>query len=273
MDSFPVVAVGASAAPGCLAQLLRTLPNNTGMAFVFIQHLDPKHHSMLSELLAKASSMTVVEAKNRTKIEPNHVYVIPPNVNMGIRARRLQLTPRAAEPGIHTPIDFFMRSLAETRNSHSIGVILSGTASDGTRGLAAIKAEGGITFAQNEKSAKYNGMPRSAIASGCVDFVLPPGKIGEELARISGHSYLNRDFIETKAPRVEKRKKTEDGNFEKIFALLRSAAALTSANISPAPSRDAHCVEWRCLRWTTSVITRGTWKSTRRKPTLCARIC
>src|SRR5690349_8454947 len=189
--SFAVVAVGASAGGlEAYTQLLRTLPSNTGMAFVFIQHLDPKHHSVLSEILAKRTEIPVVEAANGTKVEPNHIYVIPPNVNMGITQRRLQLTPRAAEPGLHTPIDFFMRSLAEARNSHSIGVILSGTASDGTRGLAAIKAEGGITFAQNEKSAKFDGMPQSAITAGCVDLVLPPDRIAEELTRICEHPYL-----------------------------------------------------------------------------------
>lgn len=225
-DSFPVVAVGASAGGlEAFTQLLRTLPNSTGMAFVFIQHLDPKHHSMLSELLGKASSMPVVEAKDATRVEPNHVYVIPPNVNMGILRRRLQLTPRAAEAGQHAPIDFFMRSLAEARNSHSVGVVLSGTASDGTRGLAAIKAEGGITFAQDERSAKYNGMPHSAIASGCVDFVLPPEKIAQELARISGHPYLSRNFIETRGSPVKKQK-TRDENFETIFALVRNTCGI-----------------------------------------------
>lgn len=168
-DSFAIVAVGASAGGlEAFSQLLRSLPNDTGMAFVLIQHLDPKHHSVLSSLLAKQTAMPVAEAKNRTKVEPNHVYVIPPNTNMGIRQRRLQLTPRSAEPGSHAPIDFFMRSLAEARNSRSIGVILSGTASDGTRGLVAIKGEGGITFAQDERSAKYPGMPHSAVQSAAL---------------------------------------------------------------------------------------------------------
>ncbi|HLW81594.1 MAG TPA: chemotaxis protein CheB [Candidatus Acidoferrales bacterium] len=128
-ETFAVVAVGASAGGlEAFTQLLHALPGNTGMAFVFIQHLDPKHHSALAELLAKASTMPVVEAKNDTRVEPNHVYVIPPNVNMGIAQRRLHLTPRADLPGLHTPIDFFMHSLAEARNSRSIGVVLRGTA-------------------------------------------------------------------------------------------------------------------------------------------------
>ena len=158
---------------------------------------------MLSELLAKTASMPVVEAKNENEGRAKSRLRIPPNVNMEFR-RRLKLTPRAKEAGLHAPVDFFMRSLAEARNSRSIGVVLSGTASDGTRGLAAIKAEGGITFAQDEKSAKYNGMPHSAIASGCVDFVLPPERIAQELTRISGHPYLSHDAGESSGKRRRK---------------------------------------------------------------------
>lgn len=232
-DSFAVVAVGASAGGlEAFSQLLRAIPNNTGMAFVFIQHLDPKHHSMLSELLAKASTMPVLEATNGTTVKPNHVYVIPPNVNMGINRHRLQLTRRDALPGLHTPIDFFMRSLAEERNSRSIGVVLSGTASDGTRGLAAIKAEGGITLVQDEKSAKYPGMPHSAVASGCVDFVLPPEKIAQELARISGHPYVNGSQAGIHRTRVAKTKRPDD-TFERIFTLLRSAGGISFSLYKP----------------------------------------
>jgi two-component system, chemotaxis family, CheB/CheR fusion protein len=224
-SSFPVVAVGASAGGlEAFSQFLRAIPNNTGMAFVFIQHLDPKHHSMLSELLAKTANMPVLEAADGTSVKPNQVYVIPPNVNMEIKRLRLKLTPRAATPGLHTPIDFFMRSLAEERNSRSIGVVLSGTASDGTRGLAAIKAEGGITFAQDEKSAKYPGMPHSAVASGCVDFTLPPDKIARELARVSGHPYLNGSEPHADSPVTSS--KRSDENFARIFTLLRIAGGI-----------------------------------------------
>ena len=240
--SFAIVAVGASAGGlEAFSQFLRAIPNNTGMAFVFIQHLDPKHHSMLAELLAKAANMPVLEATNGTTVKANHVYVIPPNVNMGIKAHRLHLTPRAAAPGLHTPIDFFMRSLAEERNSRSIGVVLSGTASDGTRGLAAIKAEGGITFAQDEKSAKYPGMPHSAVASGCVDFVLPPEKIARELARISGHPYLNGSQTDVRTVQGAKTKRSDD-TFERIFTLLRTAGGINFSLYKPGT------VERRTLR-------------------------
>ena len=124
------------------------------------------------------------------RVEPNHVYVIPRNTNMTIARGVLRLLPREETRGQHHPIDYFLRSLAEEKSNRAIGVILSGTASDGTLGLEAIKAEGGITFAQDEKTAKYDGMPRSAIAAGCVDFELPPDRIAEELARLARHPHV-----------------------------------------------------------------------------------
>ena len=216
---FPVVAIGASAGGlEAFTQLIRSLPSDTGMAFVFVQHLDPTHQSMLAQLLSKAASVPVIEAKNRAKLEPNRVYVIPPNVKMGILQNRLQLTPRKEDHGLHLPIDFFMRSLAEERKGKAVGVVLSGTGSDGTLGLAAIKAEGGVTFAQTPKSAKYDGMPRSAIASGCVDSVLTAEEIAEELGRVGRHPY----FVRVKTADVEKQVEN-DGVYEKVFSLLRKS--------------------------------------------------
>ena len=226
IDSFPIVAVGASAGGlEAFTQFLQTLPDNTGMAFVFIQHLDPTHPSILSELLAKSSNMPVVEVKKSTTVQRNYVYVIPPNVNMAIARRRLQLSPRTAEPGRHTPIDFFMRSLADEENSGAIGVVLSGAGADGARGLTAIKAEGGITFAQDEKSARYADMPHNAVAAGCVDFILPPDKIALELARISGHPYLNGHQSPVRRGSVATPKRFDE-NFGRIFVILKRAGGV-----------------------------------------------
>ncbi len=188
---FSIVGVGASAGGlEAFTQLLKALPSRTGMAYVLVQHLDPTHESALTEILAKTTEMPVSQVTDATPVEPNHVYVIPPNVDMIISQGILRLTARTETRGRHMPIDRFLRSLAEDQRSNAIGVILSGTASDGTLGLAAIKAEGGITFAQDEKSAKYDGMPQSALAAGCVDLVLPPDGIAEELARICEHPYV-----------------------------------------------------------------------------------
>jgi two-component system CheB/CheR fusion protein len=153
------------------------------MAFVVVSHLDPKHASALPEILARATPMPVAEAVNEQSVEPNHVYVMPPGQDMTIDQGQLQLQPRAAH-ALHRPVDLFFRSLADDRKHHAIGVVLSGTASDGTLGTRAIKGAGGITFAQDD-SARQAGMPHSAVADGFVDFVLPPPAIAEELARIS----------------------------------------------------------------------------------------
>src|SRR5712691_13336107 len=186
--SFPVVGIGASAGGfEAFGEMLNALPADTGMAFVLIQHLDPTHESMLAPLLARKSALPVSQVTEGMAVEPNHVYVIPPNARMGIHEGLLKLMQRAAAGEKNMPIDYFFRSLAESRKDAAIGVILSGTATDGTFGLKAIKAEGGICFAQDEASAKYPGMPASAIAAGCVDFALPPRKIAAELMRIARH--------------------------------------------------------------------------------------
>ncbi|HEU4437702.1 MAG TPA: chemotaxis protein CheB, partial [Methylomirabilota bacterium] len=189
---FPTVAIGASAGGlDAFTEILRVLPPDTGMAFVVIQHLDPTHASMLTEILGRATTMPVTEVTDQMVVQPNHVYVIPPGVTMGITRGTLKLTPRQEAKGQHRPIDHFLRALAEDQGHRAIGVILSGSATDGTLGLEAIKAEGGITFAQDE-SAQHTSMPTSAVAAGCVDFVLPPAEIAQEIARISRHPYVTR---------------------------------------------------------------------------------
>lgn len=187
--SFPVVGIGASAGGlEAFTNLLRALPIDTGMAFVLVQHLAPTHQSALAEILSQATSMPVTEVVSETEIQPNHVYVIPPGKNMILDGAHLQLFQRKAHGQQH-PIDLFFRSLGESQREMSIGVVLSGTASDGTVGLESIKAEGGITFAQDD-SANQESMPRSAIASGCVDFILSPEEIALEIARISTHPFI-----------------------------------------------------------------------------------
>src|SRR5262245_33171703 len=188
---FPIVAIGASAGGlEAFRQLLSGLPKDSGMAFVLVQHLAPQHESRLKDLLSKATSIPVAEANNGMQVEPDHVYIIPPNSNMAISRGVLEVTPRNDSRGPHLPIDFLFRSLAEEQQSRAIGVVLSGTGSDGTLGLAEIKAVGGITFAQDERTAGHPGMPSSARESGCVDFVLAPEAIAQRLLQISDHPYL-----------------------------------------------------------------------------------
>ncbi|HEY5912367.1 MAG TPA: chemotaxis protein CheB, partial [Verrucomicrobiae bacterium] len=187
---FPIVGVGASAGGlEAFTELLKQLPPDTGLGFVLVQHLDPQHESVLTQLLARVTPMPVLEVTNNLRVRPNHVYTIPPNRVLRIAQGALKLRPRQQS---HTParsIDFFFESLAQDQRERAIGVVLSGTASDGTLGLEAIKAEGGITFAQDE-TARYDSMPRSAVAAGCVDFVLKPADIARELAWIAKHPYV-----------------------------------------------------------------------------------
>jgi|CXWL01.1.fsa_nt_gi two-component system CheB/CheR fusion protein len=186
--AFSIVGVGASAGGlDAFTQLLKGLPDDTGMAFVLVQHLAPSHPSALAEILSRATKMPVTEVQGEPEVEPNHVYVIPPDRSMIIVSGALQLLPREGR-GAHHPIDQFFRSLAEELQHRAIGVVLSGTANDGTLGLEAIKASGGITFAQ-DATAQHEGMPKSAIASGSVDFVLPPSEIAKEIVRIGQHPY------------------------------------------------------------------------------------
>src|SRR5262245_39871231 len=170
-----IAAVGASAGGiEAFTELLSNVPSDTGMAFVLVQHLDPSHHSMLTELLSKKTAMGVKEVTNGMTVEPNHVYVIPPNATMSITNHTLQLGPRGESRGVHMSIDHFMRALAEEQGNRAIGIILSGSGTDGTAGMAQIQAQGGVTFAQDDETAKYDSMPRSAVAAGCVDYILPP---------------------------------------------------------------------------------------------------
>ena len=183
--SFPIVAIGASAGGlEAFSTLLRALPPEPGLALVFIPHLDPTHESAMVELLSRITRLPVYQAAEGVRVAYNAVYVLPPNSDMTITDGVLHLVRREAVRGLHMPIDSFFTSLAEDQTSNAIGVILSGTATDGTLGLSAIKNHGGITFAQDLDTAKYDGMPNSAVGAGVVDYVLPPDRIAEELIRI-----------------------------------------------------------------------------------------
>jgi two-component system, chemotaxis family, CheB/CheR fusion protein len=185
---FPVVGIGASAGGlSAFKALLKAIPVDSGMAFVLVQHLDPDHESLLTEILQKSTAIPVLDVLEECTIEPNHIYVMPSNKTMEAADGTLKLTLRPAKKKNEwiLPIDLLFSALAEIYESRAIGVVLSGTASDGTKGLKAIKDNGGITFAQNMESAGYSGMPGSAIQAGVVDFVLPPEKIPEKLLEVT----------------------------------------------------------------------------------------
>ena len=216
-----VVGVGASAGGlGAFAKLLQNLPDDTGMAFVLIQHLDPHHPSILSDLLARDTNMPIAEATDGMEVAADHIYVIPPNSNMAIYHGSLNLLKRDKPPARHLAVDYFLKTLARDQGSQAIGVILSGTASDGAVGIAAIKAANGITFAQDPESAEYDGMPQAAINSGAVDFVGSPEDIAKQVVKIASHPYGGR------LDAVTEEKVLGQGDEEylkKVFIILRNS--------------------------------------------------
>ncbi|MBU7005167.1 chemotaxis protein CheB [Phosphitispora fastidiosa] len=194
----PIVGVGASAGGlESFSRLLRNLPVDTGMAFVLVQHMEPKHKSILADILSRTTNMPVIDVKNKTVVKPDHIYVIPAGMDATVLKGTLYLVPRTEKVSQYKPIDTFLESLAKNQNGTPIGVILSGNGTDGSQGLRAIKTVGGITFAQTPESSKYDGMPQSAITLGAVDFVLTPEEIAGKLGKIACSGVLKKIEIET----------------------------------------------------------------------------
>ena len=222
---FPIVGIGSSAGGlEALELFLSNLPPETNMAFVIIQHLSPRHKSIMADLLMKYTRMRVLAIQDDKKVEPNCVYLNPPDKNVVILNRRLYLTEPTQSHGVNLPIDCFFRSLSEDQGEKAICIILSGTATDGTLGLKAIKGEGGMGMVQDPDSAKYSGMPISAITTGLVDFILPVEKIPAELIKYVQHPYIERpDGIET--PKQQFR-----NYVQKILALIRTTTGHDFAN-------------------------------------------
>ena len=214
--SFPIVGIGASAGGlEALEQFLRHVPDNCGLAFVIVQHLDPTHVGIMPELLQRTTKMEVFQVKDRMRVKPDCVYVIPPNKEMSILHGVLHLFEPTAVRGLRLPIDIFFRSLAEDRQTHSIGIILSGMGSDGTLGLRAIKDKGGVTLVQEPSSAKFDSMPRSAINAGLADLIAPAEELPGKLISYFKHPL---SIIKTEQPLEEK----DQSSLEKVLILLRS---------------------------------------------------
>ncbi len=214
--AFPIVGIGASAGGlEALEQFLGHVPKLSGMAFVIVQHLDPTHKGIMSELLQRTTGMKVIQVKDRTPVGPDCVYVIPPNKDMSILHGVLHLLAPAAPRGLRLPIDFFFRSLAEDQQEHSVGVIFSGMGSDGTLGLRAIKEKAGVALVQDPTTAKFDSMPRSAIAAGLADIVAP---VDELPGRIM--AYLQRTPLVAR-PEAAGEDKTQSA-LEKTVTLLRA---------------------------------------------------
>ncbi len=223
---YPIVAIGASAGGlEAVTELLQNLSPDTGMAYVYIQHLDPTHKSILSEILQRKTKMKVREARHLMHIEPNHVFVIPPNKDMAIIDGVVTLNPRQAKPSIHMSVDKFFVSLAEKQKEGAIGIVLSGNANDGTYGLKSIKLAGGLTFAQDD-TAKFGSMPKSAIAEGVVDMVLSPKEIAKELERISKHPAIPVIIQEVPETIAETESQGDEESLAHIIGLIKKATSV-----------------------------------------------
>lgn len=219
-EDVPVVGIAGSAGGlKAFKALLSNLSGEMGMGFVLIQHLDPNHKSILPEILGKDCPLPVLEITDGMNIEPDHVYVIPPGMQLTLLHNSLSLMPIPKDKRLYNPADLFFQSMADDRGSSAIGVVLSGTASDGTLGCRAIKEAGGITFAQDSDSAEYDGMPASAVSAGCIDFVLNPVDIAHELVRIVSHTALRPSQIFLKS---EETLTATQEQLNKIFILLRA---------------------------------------------------
>jgi two-component system CheB/CheR fusion protein len=211
-----------------LTEFFQNLSVKLGMAYVIIQHLDPKHESIMAQLLSKSTAMPIKEAKEGMPVEPNCIYIIPPPNDMTIMDGTLKLVPRPLSRSLHMPIDVFCRSLSEVYAGKAIGIILSGTGTDGALGMQEIKNRGGITFVQDPQTAKFDGMPRSASLTGCIDFSLTLPKIAEKLAEITHHpSYENLKKKETAEEEVSLEV------LPRILTMLRSATGLDFTQYKP----------------------------------------
>jgi two-component system CheB/CheR fusion protein len=280
--AFLIVGVGASAGGlEAFTNLLRHLGAGSGLAIVLIQHLDPTHTSLLRDALVKTTAMAVVHAEDGMRVVPEHVYVIPPNTWLGIHGGRFTLEERSDIPRVqHLPVEFFFRALAAERGSGAVGVVLSGTASDGTEGLCAIKEAGGITFVQEPASAKFDGMPQSALDAGVVDASLPLPELAAELDRLSRHPYVvtptvdppaidattlkeifslvqratQVDFGEYKSPTVERRiarrmALRKVATLTDYLAMLRQVPEEAAAFCEDALIHVRDCPETECPGW------------------------
>ena len=215
--AFPVVGIGASAGGvSAFEAFFSAMPGSeSGMALVLVQHLAPDHKSILSDLIRRYTSMRVNEVEDGMEVQPDNVYIIPPNRDMALAGSTLRLYEPGAPRGQRLPIDFFFRSLARERHERAICVVLSGTGSDGTLGLREVKGEGGMAMAQDPDTTEHDGMPRSAIATGLVDYVLPPGDMPAQLIAYVGHAF-------GKLPPVTSLVPAGDGNLKALTTLLRN---------------------------------------------------
>jgi two-component system, chemotaxis family, CheB/CheR fusion protein len=232
-NPFPIVGIGSSAGGfEAFTEFLAAIPPDTGMAFVLVQPLDPQHERLLPELLAPSTKMPVLPVSDGVAIQPDHVYVVPPNTSIELTGGVIRLTAR--EAGLHLPIDIFFGSLAKVQGSRAIGVVLSGDSSDSSAGVRAIKAECGITFAQDETTARFGGMPKNAVATGAIDYVLSPSEIAAELNTLARHPFL----LPSRPGEAASETLPEGADhLRRIFAMMNAATRVDFTGYKPTTIR------------------------------------
>ncbi len=226
-DVEPSYIVGIGASAGGLEAIeafFKSMPADTGLAFVVVQHLSPDHKSLMVELLSKHTAMPVHRIEEGLRVKANNIYLIPPRTNLTLFHGRLLLNEPENYEVLNLPIDIFFRSLATDMNERAVGIVLSGTGSDGTRGIRAIKEHGGMVMVQDEHTAKFDGMPRNAIATGLVDFILSPKEMPRQLLAFVKHPYAVQDSNVLA---------TEDSDLTRIFALLRDKHKVDFTHYKP----------------------------------------
>lgn len=222
-DAPLIIGIGASAGGlEALQQFFQHMPPNSGLSFVVVQHLSPDYKSLMADILGKHTQMTVLQAENEMSIEPDTVYLIPPKNNMTLKGGRLILT-EFVHGMLNHPIDIFFTSLAEEQKERAIAVVMSGTGSDGTGGIKAVKEHGGLVIVQKPESAKFDGMPKSAINTGLADFVLSPDEIVDEILNFSSYPTIMR-------PQEKENLFSDDETFSRIYAVLKKVSGIDFTN-------------------------------------------
>lgn len=227
---LPAAVVGIGASAGGLEAIqafFQAMPADSGMAFVVIQHLSPDHKSLMVELLSRKTAMPVCRAEEGMMVQPDHIYLIPPKKSLTIFHGRLLLQDQKPRGEVSLPVDIFLRSLAEDQGERAVGVILSGTGSDGTRGVRAVKEWGGLVLVQDGESAKFDGMPRAAASTGVADFVLPPGDMPAQLVACLRHPYATR---QRRAPQAL----ADETGLTRLFSLLRARTKVDFTYYKPS---------------------------------------
>jgi len=232
VTNTPTHCIGIGASAGgleALQLLLQNLPTDTGAGFIVVQHLSPDFKSMMVELLGKQSSMEVHNVVDGVMVEPNNIYLIPPKKNMIIAEGKLLLSDKMPDSGLNLPIDIFFRSLAEDQQHKAIGVILSGTGSDGSRGLKALKEAGALVIAQEPESAKFDGMPNSAINTGIIDLILRPEAMGPKI-----ESYIQHPLVIGDVNPLKDSMSGHEDLMGEIFNVLKMKSDIDFAKYKPS---------------------------------------